>query len=221
MKRKITFASAILSFILMLTIISIPQGKVFAEIADGTYSVDYQILKAENDSVSMANDYFEKPATLFVENGERHIQFTLNHSEWTKELQAPLGGSFVDVDIVSENLGEDTRLVQFKVEEDLSKPLEFKMHVLIETMEPVYDHRYTVRFDFDLDSVEEIISTDIKKMEVDSESTELAADKNNEKEEENPKSGFRSLITILIIILAVSLLVIIRRWRAIVSNKKS
>ena len=162
MKRKITFASAILSFILMLTIISIPQGKVFAEIADGTYSVDYQILKAENDSVSMANDYFEKPATLFVENGERHIQFTLNHSEWTKELQAPLGGSFVDVDIVSENLGEDTRLVQFKVEEDLSKPLEFKMHVLIETMEPVYDHRYTVRFDFDIDSLENS-STDIKK----------------------------------------------------------
>ena len=221
MKRKITFASAILSFILMLTIISIPQGKVFAEIADGTYSVDYQILKAENDSVSMANDYFEKPATLFVENGERHIQFTLNHSEWTKELQAPLGGSFVDVDIVSENLGEDTRLVQFKVEEDLSKPLEFKMHVLIETMEPVYDHRYTVRFDFDIDSLEEIISTDIKKKEVDSESTELAADKKNEKEEDNPKTGLRSLITILIIILAVSLLVIIRRWRAIVSNKKS
>lgn len=216
-KRKFAFPLAILTVICMLVMLSIPQGKVFAEISDGTYSLNYQILHAESDSVSIANDYFEKPATLFVENGEKHIQFTLNHSQWTKELQAPLGGSFVDVDVVSENLGEDTRVVKFKLDEDLSKPLEFKMHVLIETMEPVYDHRYTVRFDFDNDSMEQISSAETT--EEDNDSTELAADKDNEKQEANPKTGDRSPITLFIILSAVSLIVIIRPWRAIISNK--
>jgi len=122
---------------------------------DGVYSLEYVVLHAQNDSVSIANDYFEKPATLFVKNGETFVRFTINHSQWVKELQAPLGNSFVDVQVVSEDKSNDLREVQFKVDSDLNKPLELKMHVYIETMDPVYDHRYTVRLDFDLDSLQE------------------------------------------------------------------
>lgn len=203
----------------MLMILSLSHGKVYAEISDGTYSIDYQVLHADNDSASIANDYFEKPAILFVENGEKHIQFTLNHSQWTKELQAPLEGSFLDVDVVSENHDEDTRIVQFKVEEDLAKPLEFKMHVLIETMEPVYDHRYTVRFDFDTDSMEKVDSAEFQKIEADDREAELATDKSNEKQVDNPLKGDRSPI-VLFITLIVLILAILLSWKIIRSNKK-
>lgn len=219
MKGKLTFPLAILTVICMLVILSMPYGKAFAETSDGTYSLSYEILHAESDSVSIANDYFEKPAILLVENGEKHIQFTLNHSQWTKELQAPLEGSFVDVDVVSENQDEDTRIVQFKVDEDLSKPLEFKMHVLIETMEPVYDHRYTVRFDFDMDSMENVDSTEFQKIEADDSKAELATDKSNEKQGDNPPQSDRSpmvlLITLIVLIPAIFL-----SWKAIRSTKK-
>lgn len=203
----------------MLMILSLSHGKVYAEISDGTYSIDYQVLHADNDSASIANDYFEKPAILFVENGEKHIQFTLNHSQWTKELQAPLEGSFLDVDVVSENHDEDTRIVQFKVEEDLAQPLEFKMHVLIETMEPVYDHRYTVRFDFDTDSMEKVDSAEFQKIEADNREAELATDKSNEKKVDNPLKGERSPI-VLFITLVVLILAILLSWKIIRSNKK-
>lgn len=203
----------------MLMILSLSHGKVYAEISDGTYSIDYQVLHADNDSASIANDYFEKPAILFVENGEKHIQFTLNHSQWTKVLQAPLEGSFLDVDVVSENHDEDTRIVQFKVEEDLAQPLEFKMHVLIETMEPVYDHRYTVRFDFDTDSMEKVDSAEFQKIEADNREAELAIDKSNEKQVDNPLKGERSPI-VLFITLIVLILAILLSWKIIRSNKK-
>ena len=195
----------------MLTIFVIPQGKAFAEIADGTYSVNYQILQAENDSVSMANDYFEKPATLFVENGVKYIQFTINHSEWIKELQAPQGGSFVDVNVISENQDADKRVVKFKVEEDLSKPLEMKMHVLIESMNPVYDHKYTVRYDFDIDNKQAVTKTTDKE---DKNVAGATGNKSGEKEE-NPRTADSTPIMMFVGLLLVSSLVILRMRKSV------
>ena len=200
--RKLTFLLAILMPISMLSTLSIFQGEAFAEISDGTYSIDYQVLHAENDSVSISNDYFEKPATLFIKDGKKHIQFTLNHSEWTKELQAPYGDSFIEVEVVSENKDEDTRVVGFNVE-DLSKPLAFKMHALVESMEPVYDHRYTVRFDFDTDNMVEIEAAD-------SDAAEPVTDKKNEMQEENPKMGGNESLVVSIVLLAVLALLIFK-----------
>lgn len=48
----------------MLMLFSLPKAE--AALADGTYTLNYTVTKAENDSASMANDYFEKPATVFV-----------------------------------------------------------------------------------------------------------------------------------------------------------
>jgi len=39
------------------------------------------------------------------------------------------------------------------------------MHVLIETMDPVYDNRYTVRFDFDLENLEQLENVERKTSE--------------------------------------------------------
>ncbi|QTD40873.1 NEAT domain-containing protein [Sporosarcina sp. Te-1] len=116
-----------------------------AILSDGTYSIDYELLQGDNDSVSIANDYFEKPALLKVEDGELLMQLTVNHSKWVKELQAQDGNEFVHTKVVKEDVEDDTRVVEFKVENDLTVPFPLKMHVAIEDMEPAYDHSYTVR----------------------------------------------------------------------------
>ncbi|MBC1780628.1 NEAT domain-containing protein, partial [Listeria booriae] len=41
-----------------------------AALQDGSYSVNYTVLQGDSDSVSMANDYFDKPATVKVEGGK-------------------------------------------------------------------------------------------------------------------------------------------------------
>lgn len=217
MNRKFMFSTAILTLICMLSIFVMPQGKVFADMADGTYSVNYQILQAESDSVSMANDYFEKPATLIVENGVKYIQYTVNHSDWIKALQAPQGSSFVDVNVVSENKTADTRVVKFKVD-DLSKPLPMKMHVLIESMDPVYDHQYTVRYDFDIDNKKEIQTAAATANDQGSNDKKGAAgatsDKSGEKED-NPKTGDNTPIMMFGILLIVSALVLLGKRKVI------
>lgn len=156
-KTRSLFKVAFVFMTVLAIIFSINVQTSFAneQIEDGVYSLEYVVLHAQNESASIANDYFEKPATLFVKDGEKYVRMTINHSEWVKELQAPLGDSFVDVQVVNENQTEDKREVQFKVEQDLHEPIEFKMHIHIESMDPVYDHRYTVRLDFDLDSLQE------------------------------------------------------------------
>lgn len=110
-------------------------------VEDGVYEIQYELLHASNDSVSIANDYFEKPAIWIVEGDEQYVQLTLNHSEWTKQLQAPVGGEYVDVTVIEEDRETDLRTIQFPLEQSIGEPVEMKMHVLIETMTPVYDHR--------------------------------------------------------------------------------
>lgn len=58
--RKISVLPAfIITFVCMLAFLIMPYGKVSAQLADGTYDINYVIQKAENDSASMANDYLK------------------------------------------------------------------------------------------------------------------------------------------------------------------
>ncbi|WP_438311944.1 NEAT domain-containing protein [Sporosarcina sp. FA9] len=153
MKRH--FALLFSFFMILFMSTNLNMSSVLAEeFSDGTYLIDYNILQVENDSVSIANDYFEKPATLTVENGEHYLQITVNHSKWVKALMAEHDDSFVDVHLVSEDATNDKRVIAIKVGSDLSEPLALQMHVQIEEMSPVYDHKYSVRLAFDVDSME-------------------------------------------------------------------
>ena len=145
--RKISVLPAfIITLGCMLAFLVMPYGKVSAQLADGTYDINYVIQKAENDSASMANDYFEKPAKLVVKNGEMKVQVPMNHSAWITEFKAPENGNFVDAKVVSKDEAADKRTVEFKID-DLSKPLGVKIHVVVPSAN--YDHHYTIRFAFD------------------------------------------------------------------------
>lgn len=115
---------------------------------DGTYEADYVVLQADNDNVSMANDYWEKPAKVTLKDGKATVRLSINHSKWVTEFKVPIGGSYADTKVVVSNKKEDIRTVEFSA--DISSPIVSKIHVTVPDID--YDHDYTIRLAFDLDS---------------------------------------------------------------------
>ncbi|WP_165972379.1 heme uptake protein IsdC [Paenibacillus piri] len=141
----------------LLTLFIQPGAQAAAAVmSDGTYILDYTIKQADSDSVSMANDYFEKPATVVVTNGEARVQLQMNHSKWITVFKVPNGSGFADANVVSHDSAADTRVVGFKVD-DLTQPVLSKIHVTVESIN--YDHDYTIRFAFDTKSVKPAADT--------------------------------------------------------------
>ena len=186
----------------LLAIVFLPEAQA-TELSNGTYVIEYEMLQADNDSVSIANDYFEKPATLTVDDGAQYIQFGVNRSEWVQVLAAADGESFANVHVVSEDPENDQRIIAFKVDGDISQPVFMQMHVVIKDMEPAYDHKYTVRLNFDVDTMQE---TDAPAVVVPS--SESTTDKG---------TGNNVILYILIAVLAIAIVMIVRKFN---SSKK-
>jgi heme uptake protein IsdC len=148
-KRNAMFAS-MLALMCVVAMLFTPTVQAAAALQDGTYTIQYTVLQAQNDSVSIANDYWEKPATLLVKNGVITVQMKINHSAWVTEFKVPSGDTFVDVEVISTDTATDTRVVQFNAA-DLSQPLPAKIHVTVPSID--YDHDYTIRFSFDTNSI--------------------------------------------------------------------
>lgn len=131
---------------LWIAILAPGAGSAEAALPDGTYTAEYVVLQADNDSVSMANDYWEKPASVTIKDGKATIQMTINHSAWVTEFKVPSGDGYVDTKVISE--GDDKRTVEFTA--DITSPIVSKIHVTVPDID--YDHDYTIRISFDLDS---------------------------------------------------------------------
>ncbi|MGO4545861.1 heme uptake protein IsdC [Paenibacillus sp. 2TAB23] len=143
--------SLLISFCVCFVVLFAIPAVSAAEYADGTYSIDYVIKKAEDESASMANDYWEKPAKVIVDKGKLTIQIQINHSKWVTEFKTPnSSGGYSEAKMISSNKADDTRLTQFSVE-DLSATMLSKIHVTVPDID--YDHDYTIRFDFDAGSM--------------------------------------------------------------------
>ncbi|TXS01992.1 heme uptake protein IsdC [Bacillus sp. SH7-1] len=225
--RKISVLPAfIITFVCMLAFLVMPYGNASAKLADGTYDISYVIQKAENDSASMANDYFEKPAKLIVKNGEMRVQVPMNHSAWITEFKAPENGNFVDAKVVSKDESADKRTVEFKVD-DLSKPAAVKIHVVVPNAN--YDHHYTIRFAFDA-NVKAVAATtknndqaktdtQVKEEKTKVESKETAKEANKETKNENgkaektdnPKTGDEARIGLFAALILISGAFLIRK----------
>src|SRR5699024_5551157 len=135
------------------------------EIEDGIYDIEYEVLTADADDVSIANDYFDKQTNLIVDEDDRWVQFPVNHANWVVELKTPQNGDVTEVETLKEDEEADTRIIQFPVEEDhdLAEPIEIIMHIIVDVLEEDYDHHYTTFFDFDERSITE---TDERLVEV-------------------------------------------------------
>src|SRR5690625_3817534 len=223
MRRKMMLSVSIV-LIFVFTLLAPPLiGSVFAEEEDGLYSIEYEVLKADSDSTSIGNDYFEKPATLIVEGGEKHIQLTVNHSDYVKSLSGPQG----EVGIVSEDKEKKERVVKFEVDE-LSKPIEMEMNISFEIENQDKDQTHKERIDFKTDSMKPV-ERKAKKADK-SEATDDKDDKNDkdnkkevkeekEEQEENPPTSDNTPIALFAFLLIVSSLALIYSVRSARADK--
>ena len=135
-------------FVAIVTLFVTPNLNAFAALADGKYTINYQVNKPNSSSASIANDYFLKPATIIVENGSTVIQLKMKKSGWITKFEASTGGNKV----VSENTAEDTRIVQFALP-TYTSPTAVTMKVDIDDLN--YHHEYTVDFVWDAASLKD------------------------------------------------------------------
>jgi heme-binding NEAT domain protein len=110
-----------------------------AQLADGTYTIKYQVNAPGENNVSIANDYFLKPAKLIVANGTQKVQLTMKNSTWITEFAGPHGGNRV----VSKDQAANQRTVEFTIT-SIDQPTVITMKVDIDDMN--YHHTYSTDF---------------------------------------------------------------------------
>ncbi|WP_282067698.1 heme uptake protein IsdC [Bacillus pumilus] len=186
-----------------------------ATLKDGTYSVNYTVLKAEGNAVSMANDYWLKPAKVIAKNGKLTVQMTIKNSSWVTEFKVPGNGSYVDTTVLSTNKKANTRLVQFQAQ-SLSKPIKSKIHVTVKSAD--YDHDYTIQLKFDESSMKSLSSNSTNKsagaaedQQPSKESTKTS-DLSTTKQEENPQTGDTNQTGWLLVLALCSGGFLARKW---------
>src|SRR5699024_2369344 len=154
MRHRFSVFTVLSALILAIIFVVYPKGEVSAEIADGSYQVNYEMKENNSENTSIDDGYFSSPATLTVENGVQYIQLTVTSSDMIKSLSAPSG----PVDVVSEDTANDTRNVKFKVDGDLSQPLSMDMNIVYPDMPAMpggYDKDHTARAVFDVSGLPE------------------------------------------------------------------
>lgn len=181
-RLSILFTAIALAVVLIVS----PVTSAFASIADGSYEINYEMKEARSDNTSIADGYFSKPAKLIVENGTKHIQLTLTGADMIKELTAPTG----PVQVISENKENNSRVVKFRVDGDLSQPVTMKMHIVVPDM---YDMEHSARAVFDLSG--------LPKAGSEAKGSETKTDEKSETVVENPQTGDRTPIALYVTLL--------------------
>lgn len=203
MKNRFPLFMALTALILTAFFIASP---VSAQIADGTYEVNYEVKEADSENTSIADGYFTKPAKLIVENGVQTIQLTVTGSNYIESLTAPSG----PVSVISEDTANHTRTVKFKVDGDLSKPVNMDMHIIVPDM---YDMTHTARAVFDVSGLEQAAAPAGNNSN--DQASEAAAETGNGTGEtvENPQTGEDSSIALYALLMLGSAIALVAIWK--------
>lgn len=186
-----------LVMLLAALIFGLIAAPVAAQVADGTYQVNYEVKQADNDNASIADGYFQKPASVTVKNGVYTVTFDVTGSDMVKSLSSRQGS----VKVVGENEANKTRTYQLQVN-DLSRPITMDMHIVVPDL---YDQEHSARFVFDTSGLPEAGS------ESDSGAETTAA--GDGEEVENPKTGEDSSIALYSILLLASVVGLVAIWK--------
>jgi|SRR5690625_1905541 len=198
MFKKRMYFTAFVAIIFSLVIL--PHGTVFANFADGTYDVNYEMKEANSDNTSIADGYFGKPAKVTVKDGTYTVQITLSGAEMIESLSAPSG----PVNVISDS--GDTRIVSFTTN-TLSEPISMDMHINVPdqpAMPGGYSQDHTARAVFDTSGIPAAGSG--------GESTDEGE---TPAAEDNPPTGDNSQITLyaLLLVGSAGALFIVRKLR--------
>ncbi|QRY36686.1 NEAT domain-containing protein [Bacillus sp. PDNC022] len=139
-----------LSFVLLFALAPISSASA-AGLADGQHSAQYVVWKADSDSTSTANTYFEKPAKLVVKGGKIKAQVTLTNSSWITSFKTLDQGVYKDAKVISTNTTANKRTVEFNVN-SLTEVVPAKVSVTVPAIG--YTGNYDIRLKFDAASVQ-------------------------------------------------------------------
>ncbi|MGO4951554.1 NEAT domain-containing protein [Paenibacillus sp. DRB1-1] len=123
-----------------------------SDLADGTYSINFNALHATKDQPSAMAQYLLSPATLTVAKGQKEVSFTIKDSTTVTEFKTEQNGTLTDADIVSEDKTANMRVVKFKVA-DLDAILNAQVHVSTTYPGGVYEMDHKLRLQFDKNSI--------------------------------------------------------------------
>ncbi|KAE8560533.1 MULTISPECIES: NEAT domain-containing protein [Paenibacillus] len=117
-----------------------------ASAADGTYNVDYTVLKDQTNETSRLDSYLTKPAQVTVANGKNVVRLTVKSSNLITAFKVEQNGVLQDATVVSTNTANNTRVVEFEVAD-----LNAKVNAYAEITIPVigYTGKYDVQLQFD------------------------------------------------------------------------
>lgn len=141
-----------MTLFLTITFSTLAQAE---ERENGDYSIKYEVLKAGESSVSIANDYFEKPAKLIVVDGKEYIEITIKKSHWTKKLT--INGETEKV--ISTDEDKDVRVVQFPMKDittENSGTIDVYINEEVDGEDFLYDNSYEIQFAFDDTTLEKV-----------------------------------------------------------------
>lgn len=150
MKRQFSLLAVI--SVLVLSLVFAPVDSASAQIADGTYNVNYEMKEANNNNTSIADGYFQSPAKVTVSGGTATVQLTVTSADMVQSLSVP--GSSMNV--VSES--GDTRTYSFQTSvSNLSSPITMNMHIIVPKGTPGlpdgYDRQHSARAVFNVDGL--------------------------------------------------------------------
>ncbi|MEW4372504.1 NEAT domain-containing protein [Paenibacillus kandeliae] len=108
--------------------------------------IHYTVLKDGTQETSIMDGYMQKPAQLVTKGDQQYIRLTVGSSSMIPSLQTKQNGSYTEVETVSQDSGNNTRIVQFPIG-DVTQKLDAYTHVVIPGIG--YDNWYYVQFQFD------------------------------------------------------------------------
>lgn len=125
-------------------------------IPQGEYDITLEVLQDKQDEPSATARYVETDAKLVVEEKGTFVVATLKSSKWWKSFQTQEKqpgtfeeDNFKEVEVVSEDKDNDTRVVKFAVA-DYMQPLNAKIHIVVTGVPGLgeYDNTYDIRLKF-------------------------------------------------------------------------
>ncbi|WP_224925606.1 NEAT domain-containing protein [Bacillus pumilus] len=148
--RSTSHALLLFSFVLLFALAPISSASA-AGLADGQHSAQYVVWKADSDTTSTANTYFEKPAKLVVKDGKIKAQVTLTNSSWITSFKTLEQGVYKNAKVISTNTAANKRTVEFNVN-SLTEVVPAKVSVTVPAIG--YTGNYDIRLKFDAASVQ-------------------------------------------------------------------
>ncbi|MFS0689305.1 NEAT domain-containing protein [Sporosarcina sp. 179-K 8C2 HS] len=151
MKRHLLVAMTVALVTALFIPAIMPLKVAAATFADGEYTVPFTVLKDTSNERSTTADYMVSPAKVQMVNDRATVTVTLKNSSWWQYFKVQNGGSFTDVQVVSES--GDQRVVQFTVS-DLKQLVNAKIHIIVTGIPGFeYDNKYDIRFNFNTSSI--------------------------------------------------------------------